>query len=80
MANEKAAGSLGGLHLIVSDIEAARSHLVGLGTTVSEIFHFESGAEAPGPDPQRSDYGSFLSFNDPDGNGWLVQEVRHAGP
>jgi hypothetical protein len=43
---------------------------------VSEIFHFESGGQTPGADPQRSDYGSFLSFSDPDGNTWLVQEVR----
>jgi hypothetical protein len=41
----------------------------------SEIFHFEEGGQTPGSDPRRSDYGSFLSFTDPDGNGWLVQEV-----
>jgi predicted enzyme related to lactoylglutathione lyase len=79
MGKEEAAGSLGGLYLIVSDIEAARAHFVGLGADVSEIFHFESGGQVPGPHPQRGDYESFLSFNDPDGNGWLVQEVRHAG-
>ena len=43
-----------------------------------EIFHFESGGQVPGPDPQRSNYGSFLSFSDPDGNSWMVQEVRQA--
>jgi catechol 2,3-dioxygenase-like lactoylglutathione lyase family enzyme len=69
-------GSIQGLHLVVSDIYAARGELVERGTDVSEIFHFESGSRMPGPDPQRSDYGSFLTFSDPDGNGWLVQEVN----
>jgi predicted enzyme related to lactoylglutathione lyase len=75
-----APGSVQGLHLIVSDIEAARAELVERGTDVSETFHFESGAQVSGPDSQRSDYGSFFSFSDPDGNGWLVQEVRGAEP
>jgi hypothetical protein len=66
---------LQGLHLIVDDIEAARDELAQRAVDSSEIFHFEAGGQLPGPDPQRSDYGSFLSFNDPDGNGWLVQEV-----
>ena len=70
-----AAGSLKGLHLVVSDIEAARAELVGRGTDVSEVFHFESGTQMPGLDPERHDYNSFLSFSDPDGNGWMVQEV-----
>jgi catechol 2,3-dioxygenase-like lactoylglutathione lyase family enzyme len=73
---EMAPGSLHGLHLVVSDIDAARAELVERGTDVSEIFHFESGRQMPGPDPQRSSYNSFLSFDDPDGNSWLVQEVR----
>jgi len=60
----------------VADIEAARSELVGRGVDASEVFHSESGRRRPGPDPRRADYGSFLSFDDPDGNGWLVQEVR----
>jgi len=76
MRNTEAAGSLQGLHLVVSDIDAARAALVARGTDVSEIFHFEAGGQEPGPDPHHSDYGSFLSFNDPDGNGWMVQEVR----
>ena len=76
MWNAKAAGSLQGLHLVVSDIEVARAELVERGVDVSDSFHFESGGQVPGPDPQRADYGSFLSFNDPDGNGWMVQEVR----
>jgi catechol 2,3-dioxygenase-like lactoylglutathione lyase family enzyme len=80
MRNTGAAGSVQGLHLIVSDIEAARGELSGRGTDVSEIFHFEAGGQVAGPDPQRSDYGSFFSFGDPDGNSWLVQEVRQPRP
>jgi predicted enzyme related to lactoylglutathione lyase len=80
MKNTDAPGSVQGLHLVVSDIDAARAELVGRGTDVGEIFHFESGGQAPGPDPQRGDYNSFLSFSDPDGNSWLVQEVRRTKP
>jgi catechol 2,3-dioxygenase-like lactoylglutathione lyase family enzyme len=76
MKNAQAAGSVQGLHLIVQDIDAARAELVGRGMDASEIFHFESGNQVSGPDPQRSDYNSFLNFSDPDGNGWMVQEVR----
>jgi predicted enzyme related to lactoylglutathione lyase len=79
MRNTGAAGSLNGLHLVVPDIDAARAELVGRGADVSEVFHFAEGGQTPGPDPERRDYGSFLSFRDPDGNGWLVQEVRRAG-
>jgi catechol 2,3-dioxygenase-like lactoylglutathione lyase family enzyme len=64
--------------LIVSDIEAARDELVGRGIEVSEIWHgppFPAEARQPGPDPERTSYGSFCSFTDPDGNTWLVQEV-----
>jgi catechol 2,3-dioxygenase-like lactoylglutathione lyase family enzyme len=71
-------GSIQGLHLVVSDIDAARAELLERGTAAGEIFHFESGSQAPGPHPERSDYGSFLSFSDPDGNSWLVQEVGRA--
>ena len=76
MRNADAAGSLQGLHLVVSDIDAARAELVARGAAVGEIFHFDAGGQQPGPDPQRAPYGSFLSFSDPDGTGWLVQEVR----
>ncbi len=72
--------TLQGLHLVVPDIEAARAELVGRGVEASEIFHFDEGGQVPGPDPQRSSYNSFLSFSDPDGNGWLVQEVKRADP
>lgn len=68
-------GSVQGLHLVVSDIEAAHAELVERGVDVSEPFHFEAGGQAPGVDPERRDYGSYLSFSDPDGNSWLVQEV-----
>jgi catechol 2,3-dioxygenase-like lactoylglutathione lyase family enzyme len=77
MANP-AAGSLQGLHLVVTDIEQARSELTGRGMEVSGIYHFEEGAQVDGPDPAHGDYESFLSFSDPDGNGWVVQEVRRA--
>jgi predicted enzyme related to lactoylglutathione lyase len=75
MKNVDAAGSLHGLHLVVSDIDAARVELVERGTEVSDTFHFEEGGQVPGPDPNRADYGSFVGFSDPDGNEWLVQEV-----
>jgi catechol 2,3-dioxygenase-like lactoylglutathione lyase family enzyme len=76
-------GSARGLYLIVSDIEAARAELVDRGVEVSELFHdvdgvfHHAGAEGrlSGPDPKRQSYASFASFRDPDGNGWLFQEV-----
>jgi catechol 2,3-dioxygenase-like lactoylglutathione lyase family enzyme len=64
--------------LIVSDIEAAHHQLTGRGIDVSDIWHgppFPVQARQPGPDPQRTSYGSFFYFTDPDGNAWLVQEV-----
>ncbi len=76
MANEAAAGSVQGLHLVVNDIEAARAELVARGAAPSELYHFVDGAERPGPHPERADYGTFFSFSDPDGNGFLVQEIR----
>jgi len=76
MRNPDAAGSVRGLHLVVDDIEAAREELTGRGVDAGEVFHFGPEGQAPGPDPQRASYNSFLSFSDPDGNGWLVQEVR----
>lgn len=76
MRNQEAAGSVQGLHLIVSDIEAAHAELTGRGAGVSEFFHFTESGQTSGLDPQRANYGSFFSFADPDGNGWLVQEVK----
>jgi predicted enzyme related to lactoylglutathione lyase len=75
MKNVEAPGSVQGLHLVVSDIEAAHATLTERGMDVSDPFHFEEGGQVPGADPQHADYGSFFSFSDPDGNGWLVQEV-----
>jgi predicted enzyme related to lactoylglutathione lyase len=75
MRNPEAAGSVQGIHLVVSDIDAARSQLVGRGIDVSELFHFEGGSQMPGPDVERRDYNTFMTFSDPDGNGWMVQEV-----
>jgi catechol 2,3-dioxygenase-like lactoylglutathione lyase family enzyme len=76
MRNPDAAGSVQGLHLIVTDIDAARAELAGRDMDVSDVFHFGDGGQLPGPDPERGNYNSFLSFSDPDGNGWLVQEVK----
>jgi catechol 2,3-dioxygenase-like lactoylglutathione lyase family enzyme len=73
-----AAGSLHGVHLVVDDIERARADLVARGAEPSEPFHFGAEGQIPGPDPARADYGSFMTFSDPDGNGWMVQEVNHA--
>ena len=83
-----APGSVEGLQLVVLDIEAARDELIGRGIEVSEAFHDAGGVfhhageeeRVIGPDPERSDYGSFASFSDPDGNGWLLQEVKTRAP
>ena len=80
-----APGSAQGLYLVVSDVEAARGDLVAHGADVSEVFHEEglgarlhpAGASdrLNGPAPEHKSYGSFASFSDPDGNGWLLQEI-----
>jgi catechol 2,3-dioxygenase-like lactoylglutathione lyase family enzyme len=75
MKNEAAAGSLQGLHLVVRDIDTALSQLRAAGVASSNLFHFVEGVQTDGPGPERTDYETFLSFSDPDGNGWLVQEV-----
>lgn len=72
-------GSVRGMHLVVSDIEAVRTDLVERGVEVSEITHFEAGERKPGLDPDRSNYGSYADFSDPDGNTWVLQEVGHEG-
>jgi len=77
-------GSVQGLHLGVDDIEAAREQLVAAGIDVGDVFHDLGGVfyhhspayEVPGPDPARRDGASFARFSDPDGNGWVLQEVR----
>ena len=73
---DAAPGSVRGTHLVVTDIEAARSELIARGLEVGEIRHFKSGTWQPGPDPEHSDYNSFADFSDPDGNTWLLQERR----
>jgi len=80
-----APGSAQGLYLVVSNIEAARAELAGRGTNISEVFHAATpGAQferetatdrISGPDPDHATYRSFATFSDPDGNGWLLQEV-----
>jgi catechol 2,3-dioxygenase-like lactoylglutathione lyase family enzyme len=80
---EAAPGSVQGLHLIVSDIKAARDQLLRRGFEISEPFHDAGGIFhhasikdlVSGPNPQRKSYASYASFSDPDGNGWLLQEV-----
>ena len=62
-------------YLIVSDIEAARDALVAAGAEVGEIFHLGPDGPVSGPDPERRTYRSWLSFNDPDGNNWRLQEI-----
>jgi predicted enzyme related to lactoylglutathione lyase len=79
-----APGSIDALQLTVYDIEVARDELVDRGVEISEIFHDAGGvfhhadteARVSGPDPGRADYGSFASFSDPDGNGWMLQEIK----
>lgn len=88
-----APGSAKGLYLIVSDIEAARKELLNRGVKVSEVFHgggdAHSGVDEPhlfgsvrvrGPDPERRSYFSLASFSDPDGNGWVLQEITSRFP
>jgi catechol 2,3-dioxygenase-like lactoylglutathione lyase family enzyme len=83
-----APGSAQGLYLIVSGIEAARSQLVAHGVDATEVFHDAGGVytgtdhaylfgrlRVSGPDPEHRSYHSFVSFSDPDGNGWLLQEI-----
>ena len=73
-------GSVQGLHLVVEDIEVARAELVEGGVDVGEPFHFGPEGQAAGVDPQRQDYGTFATFSDPAGNGWLLQEVKQRAP
>ena len=81
-------GSVLGMHLVVTDISAARAELADRGIAVSEVFHdadatsghtgtgrWHRDGRSPGPDPEQRSYRSFASFSDPDGNGWLLQEI-----
>jgi len=86
--NSAKPGAVDSLTLAVDDIEAAREDLVARGVNVSEIFHYAAGPfneavqnpRVSGRDPQRRSYYSFASFKDPDGNGWLLQEIRTRFP
>jgi catechol 2,3-dioxygenase-like lactoylglutathione lyase family enzyme len=71
-------GSVKNLYLVVSDIEAARGELIGRGVDVSEAFHFAGfgGPPVPGPAPDGRSYGTFATFTDPDGNSFLLQEIK----
>jgi catechol 2,3-dioxygenase-like lactoylglutathione lyase family enzyme len=88
-----APGSAQGLYLIVSDVEAARKDMLGRGVEISGVFHDAAGVYAgpdepylfgrvrvSGADPKRASYRSFASFRDPDGNGWLFQELTQRAP
>jgi catechol 2,3-dioxygenase-like lactoylglutathione lyase family enzyme len=72
-----APGTYQGLHLVVTDIVAARARLVERGVDASEPFHFGPEGQTTGVHPERKDYETFVSLSDPDGNGWLLQEVHH---
>jgi catechol 2,3-dioxygenase-like lactoylglutathione lyase family enzyme len=71
-------GRVHGLHLMVTDVEAARAELVGRGVEVSEPFHFGEHGQTPGPDPERRDFATFATFADPEGNSWMLQERKLA--
>lgn len=83
-----APGSVQGTFLVVDDLEAARANLLGAGVDVSEAFHFDNSllraagtkGRVPGADPEGRSYFSFASFSDPDGNGWLLQQVTSRFP
>ena len=79
-----APGSVQGTFLVVDNLDAARARLIGQGVDVTEVFHFDGNllrvagttGRVPGPDPDGRSYFSFASFSDPDGNSWLLQEVK----
>jgi catechol 2,3-dioxygenase-like lactoylglutathione lyase family enzyme len=73
-------GSAQRFELVVSDIDAASDDLVSRGVEVSELFHLGDSGLMPGPDPERRSYLTYASFSDPDGNGWLLQEVANRPP
>ena len=75
-------GSARGLYLVVSDIQSARAELINRGVDVGELFHRVGPGQPPlsGPDPARRSYFSYATFNDPDGNEWLLQEVTTRFP
>jgi catechol 2,3-dioxygenase-like lactoylglutathione lyase family enzyme len=72
-------GSVERLEIAVNDIDAAREELMGHGVEVGELFHLDGGPK-PGPDPERRSYQTYATFSDPDGNGWLLQEIKERLP
>jgi catechol 2,3-dioxygenase-like lactoylglutathione lyase family enzyme len=76
-----APGAVKGITLVVSDIEEARAEISRRGVAISEIFHrTPTGEKKLGLDPERRSYVSFATFSDPDGNGWMLQEIRQRLP
>jgi catechol 2,3-dioxygenase-like lactoylglutathione lyase family enzyme len=73
-------GALQGMQLVTSDLEATRAELVGRGVDVGEFFHFGPNGQTPGLDPDRTSYNSYMPLRDPDGNGWLLQEIKKRLP
>jgi len=81
LSTTAAPGSAQGMFLVVSDIEAARTELIARGVAVTEAFHFDADHHVvAGLDPALQSYGSYASFNDPDGNRWLLQQVKSRLP
>jgi hypothetical protein len=68
------------MHLVSFDLDATRAELVARGVHVSEPFHFGPEGQTSGLDRERADYNGYVSFSDPDGNGWLIQEVNQRAP
>ena len=73
-------GTYQAMYLISSDLEATRTELIARGVDVSKPFHFGPKKQTSGLHPERADYSSFASFTDPDGNGWLIQEIKKRAP
>ncbi|MCI0618886.1 VOC family protein [bacterium] len=73
-------GTLQHFYLVTSDIEATRAELIERGVDLSEPFHFGPEGKMPGFHPERADYNSFVGFSDPDGNSWVIQEVKKRAP
>jgi predicted enzyme related to lactoylglutathione lyase len=75
MRNDEYAGHMMGLQVVVTDIDEAHGDAKGRGLDVGEIHWYQDGVPTPGHHPERADFGTFFSFQDPDGNRWLIQEV-----
>ncbi len=79
MRNDAAGGSVQGLDLVVTDLQAARTDLLDRGVPVGEPFHFTASGQTADLHPERADHGSFAAFSAPDGNGWLLLERSGTG-